>query len=421
MTRILEALAAAGARSFAEVRAFCEAPPLALRVTELGPLYSLRYQKNKSDFRSQVVRQARGIVLEKETNRIISWAFDKFYEYGEAAPSYTERPNLRLSVTNPGLRYERKYDGVLIKVVRRPGDALLVSTNGCIDAATAPISGPCRGSASSVALGFLSGADGDLGALLAPCEQRHLRQAFAEAGGLDLPYEEGACYVFELLHPDVPTVIPATGGATLVHLSTRRLAGDFSELPPEGRFHLGGVRPPEVLRFPSFGACRAVARLLPWDDEGFVATDAAGTRIKVKSDAYKAMQRLLVGDSDVEEEDAVAVALTLRHAAAPLPAAKAALIDLWRKRAEAFAAGCLARVAAAHGSLPRGGSSARGGRARLEASLGGRVPKTVRAAVAGAVFDGLPELSAPAPDALLDALRQTGISMADLCGAFRAA
>lgn len=49
-----------------------------------------RYRRGESDFRSHVVRQARGIVLEKETNRIVSWAFDKFYEYGEDAPTYKE-------------------------------------------------------------------------------------------------------------------------------------------------------------------------------------------------------------------------------------------------------------------------------------------------------------------------------------------
>jgi len=142
MTQILKALNAVGARSFPEVRAFCEGPPYHLRVSERGGLYGLRYQKPESDFKLHVVRQARGIVLEKDTNRIVSWGFDKFYEYGEDGPSYRNRPTLRKSVSDPSLRYERKYDGVLVKVVKLCGGDLLVSTNGKIDAADAPLLDP---------------------------------------------------------------------------------------------------------------------------------------------------------------------------------------------------------------------------------------------------------------------------------------
>lgn len=303
MTRILEAFREGGIQRFLDVQRFCEAPPHRLRVSELGPLYGLRYRRGESDFRSPVVRQARGIVLEKETNRIVSWAFDKFYEYGEDAPSYAERPNLRRSVADPLARYERKYDGVLIKVVRQAGGSLLVSTNGTIDAALAPMRGP------GGRFGF-SGDDGDLGvaghggqgrasSADQPDDQapRSLRQAFAEAGGLALPYQGDLCYAFELLHPDVSTVVPAPQTA-LVHLSTRRLSGDFQELPTQERMDIGGiVRPPEVVHFASFGACRDAARTLPWDDEGFVVADSAGNRVKVKSEAYMAMQRLLADDS----------------------------------------------------------------------------------------------------------------------------
>ena len=369
MTKILEVLNRTGARSFPDACACLAAAPYHLRIAEHGPLYTLRYDKGQSDFRNQVVRQARGIILEKDTNRIVSWAFDKFFEYGEDAPTYRDRPNLRKSVSDPLTRFERKYDGSLIKVVRYPGadDGLLVSTNGRIDASHAPLLSSVGG------CGRHSVTDGDLGseASEAPASAkrgRSFRDLFAEAGGLDLPYEDGVCYMFELLSPEISTVAPAWEPA-LVHLASRALSGDFRELPAEQRFDLGATRLPEVVPLRNFGACREAARLLPWDDEGFVVLDASGIRTKVKSEAYKSMQRLLIGDSEDEDHDALTVALTLHRASAGLPDSPAPLVLAWQRRLEDFAVGCLARLPRALASSARAGLPAQRSRAAMQAAL----------------------------------------------------
>mmetsp|Transcript_68116 Transcript_68116/g.215613 ORF Transcript_68116/g.215613 Transcript_68116/m.215613 type:complete len:444 (+) Transcript_68116:75-1406(+) len=443
MTQILKALNAVGARSFPEVRAFCEGPPYHLRVSERGGLYGLRYQKPESDFKLHVVRQARGIVLEKDTNRIVSWGFDKFYEYGEDGPSYRNRPTLRKSVSDPSLRYERKYDGVLVKVVKLCGGDLLVSTNGKIDAADAPLLDP------EAAYGH-SAPDGDLGRAVSRAKRRgatgspsvpgalapgrSLRQLFAELGGLELPYKEGHCYVFELLHPDVPTVVPAQA-EQLVHLTTRRMTGDFTELPAEQRWGVCGVRPPEVIKFRSFGACRDAAFILPWDDEGFVVADAEGKRTKVKSEAYKAMQRLLVGDSECEDEDALAVALTLDSAKAPMPLGPAQLVTPWRTRLDALLEVCIDRAAAARDLAERSGRSMRARQAAMETALGGRLPRSVRSVMAAACVDwaakggeidrgvdgGAGEDYISQPVAILHAFRRSRVGLGELAAALRAA
>lgn len=367
MSKILELLNREGARHFTDVRALLEARPFRITVSEKGQMYSLRYKKRESDFRSTVVRQARGIVLEKETNRIVSWGFNKFWEYGERAPSFGERPNLRRSVSPPGVRYEKKYDGVLIKVVRLPSGELLVSTNGHLDASDSPMLPP--------------GQDvGTATALLRQGLSRSLKDAFEEAGGFKLPYDSGHCYMFELLHPDHLTVIPA-GEVGLVHLATRRLTGDFDELPPGHRFNITGlVMPPVEVKFPSFSACRDASVFLPWDDEGFVVIDADWNRIKVKSEAFKAMQRLKVGDSECEADDALVVCLTLHDATAALPPEQAPLIQDWRSRLDAFAGSCADRICATRRSS--GGRSSRALRVGLESSLGGRIPRSVRSAIA---------------------------------------
>lgn len=402
MSRILEALHRAGVRHFPDVKAFCEGPPFNLRVAERGNLYALRYNRGESDFRSPVVRQARGIVLEKETNRIVSWAFNKFYEYGEDAPSYRERPNLRQSVADPKARYERKYDGVLIKVVRRPGGELLVSSNGRICASEAPVVVAKSGKRSCTL------------ALAA-----NFYEAFAQAGGLELPYDDDICYAFELMHPDVPTVVPSES-ISLVHLMSRRLCDDFDEVPFDDRFSVSGVVcPPEIVSFRSFGACRNAARMLPWDEEGYVVVDGYGNRIKVKSEAYMAMQRLIVGDSENAANDALAVALTLHHAKARLPLQVAEFVTSWRRRAQSFAETCVERAQLPLATRSRRGQSARSAQSRIETALGGRVPQGARAVIAGAFKQQEARLAEQEvhSSSILSALRRSRLTLDEICSA----
>lgn len=322
-------------------------------------------------------------MLEKDSNRIVSWAFDKFYEFGESAPSFGARPNLRHTVTNASARFERKYDGVLIKVVRLFDGQLLVSTNGRIDAASAPIFGHVADQPESIRLAGDGPANISHRGLDRVAVPMNLKSAFVDAGGFELPYTRGRCYAFELLHPAVMTVVPATA-KRLVHLMTRELHGCYDELPCEERFDVPGmVHPSEAVAFRSFNACRNAARLLPWDDEGFVVVDGK-TRVKVKSDAFRSMQRLLVGDSECPDEDAVAVALTLGRARAPVPPSLAALIGLWRRRAEVLAAGCASRLNPAS-LLAARAQSAHAARTRIEAALGGRMPRAARAVLAAAL------------------------------------
>eukprot|EP00929_Paragymnodinium_shiwhaense_P091040 TRINITY_DN51094_c0_g1_i1.p1 TRINITY_DN51094_c0_g1~~TRINITY_DN51094_c0_g1_i1.p1 ORF type:complete len:416 (+),score=59.32 TRINITY_DN51094_c0_g1_i1:144-1391(+) len=411
MTKVLEALRQAGVRGFPEVKALFEASPYCLQVTERGTLYGLRYDRAASDFRAPVVRQARGLVLRKESNEIVSRAFDKFYEYGEDSPSYRERPNLRRSMSNPNARYEQKYDGTLIKVIRHAGepDGLLVSTNGKIDAGTSlvhrgwfrRVGGTPRGEGIESSYTF--------------------RQAFADAGGLSLDFKEGFCYAFELLHPDVPTVVPATD-VSLVHLMTRRLADDFDELPPEEMMYVPGrVRPAEVAPFKSFGACADAARVLPWDDEGYVVIEESKQRIKVKAHAYKAMQRLLVDDSEYPEADALSVALTLHKSHSKLPCGPVGeAVNDWRRHADRFASTCAARIGACR-QRP-GSQSARKARANIEASLGGRVPRSIRTALASA-FSHVGNSSSGNThvdgNAVLDALRASSLHVEDVLDAVK--
>ncbi|CAK0876103.1 unnamed protein product [Prorocentrum cordatum] len=200
MTRLVEAFREAGIQRFLDVQRFCEAPPHRLRVSELGPLYGLRYRRGESDFRSPLVRQARGIVLEKETNqsdRVLGLRQVLRVRRGRAVLRRAAEPSpvgggppgeIRAQVRRgadqggppgrgepPGLheRHHRRGSG---SEMRGPGGRFGFSGDDGDPGAAGP-----------GGLGAASAAGPPGGP--APAS---LRQAFAEAGGLALPYEERA-------------------------------------------------------------------------------------------------------------------------------------------------------------------------------------------------------------------------------------
>ena len=92
-------------------------------------LVMLKYSQIDSDFKNEIVRECRGLILDEDTFEPVCVPFFKFGNYGE---SYC--PEIDWKSCWVG----EKLDGSLIKIVRI-GNNLLWSTNGTIDAFKAPL------------------------------------------------------------------------------------------------------------------------------------------------------------------------------------------------------------------------------------------------------------------------------------------
>ena len=92
-------------------------------------LIMFKYDQIDSDFKEEIVRECRGLILDENTLEAVCIPFFKFGNYGE---SYV--PDIDWNTA----RVTEKLDGSLIKIVRL-GDDLLISTNGKIDAFYAKI------------------------------------------------------------------------------------------------------------------------------------------------------------------------------------------------------------------------------------------------------------------------------------------
>ncbi|KAJ8600946.1 hypothetical protein CTAYLR_005082 [Chrysophaeum taylorii] len=226
-----------------------------------------------ADLAHLALDHCRGCVYEQDTNRLLCAAFDKFWEVEDHRAA-------DVAVDDDAVVTE-KCDGLLTKVYFVDG-RWRVASNGCIDAFDARFRWGDEiddDDADCVSVGSL-----------------FVEAANATSGGFDKLCEalrQDRCYAFELLHPRARVIAPHVA-PRLVHLLTRALPGG-----EEVEEDLDGdvVARARVLSPNAYAVMPGTTRLarllqftrrLPAYREGFVARDARGRRIKIKSRAYLA-------------------------------------------------------------------------------------------------------------------------------------
>jgi len=238
-------------KSFELVKKIMESAPYNCSVNEEGNLYLIKYNQIRSDFSNKAVRQSRGIILEKETNKIVCWPFDKFFNYGEKYAAKIDWTSARV---------QEKIDGSIIKVFYYNG--WKVATNGTIDAYKAEITN-----------GSKYKTFGDL---------------FNEAEkGLNLfnKLDPEYTYIFELVSPWNRVVVPYKE-IKIFHIGTRN-----NKIGQEVTTDIGVSKPKEY-SFSSLEDVIAMTEHMSYDQEGYVVVDKNWNRVKVKSPAYLAVHKL---------------------------------------------------------------------------------------------------------------------------------
>lgn len=230
-------------------------------------LVMLKYSQFDSDFSLPLVRECRGIVLDEGDGfRVVSYAFDKFGNYGEP---YCPRIDFGSAFVT------EKCDGSLMKIVRNQDGGFLISTNGTINAFDAGISG---------VLGCPFKSFGEV-------FKHVLDERVAMYGDRLLKnIEEGYTYMFEMVSPWTRVVVPyKTENLYLIGVRNNETFAEerFDEHPLAEFFDT-----PKAFRFRTFEECVASAKSLPWDDEGYVVMDGRFNRVKVKSPAWLAVHHL---------------------------------------------------------------------------------------------------------------------------------
>lgn len=248
-------------------RELLENEPYHLKIKEKDNLIIFKYNQIDSDFYNPIVREARGIILDKRDWSVVCRGFDKFGNYGEG---YTSKVNFAKA------RIQEKIDGSIIKLYYYDGQ-WNIATNGMIDAFECELH--------DVAL-FDDDTPQTFGDLFMEAirENCYLELARAFAGNTT-ELNTNKTYIFEVISPYNKVVIsyPQTD---IYHIGTR------DNISGEESVEDIGVPHPQEYTFNSIEDVVTNAKNLPYDVEGYVVVDSNWNRCKVKGAMYLSLHHL---------------------------------------------------------------------------------------------------------------------------------
>ena len=247
-------------------------PPYSVKIsreTMFGRrLVMFKYSQFDSDFMNPLVRECRGIILDEDTFDVVSYAFDKFGNYGEPYCPEIDWKTARVG---------EKLDGSLCKFVKFPDGNLLVSTNGSIDAFKA-------GLQDQIGCPYSTFGELVVEAVRVEAARRNMSASDGKLAWLADMLEPGYTYMFELTSPYNKIVVPQT--ETRLNFLGCRNNETFEEIYFTDHPLAGVFRTPKVFPLGSLEECVSAAKELTLDHEGYVVCDAAFNRVKVKSPLY---------------------------------------------------------------------------------------------------------------------------------------
>lgn len=207
-----------------------------------------------SDFNLPIVRECRGIILEKGTWNVVCRAFDKFGNYGE---DYVPSIDWEYSAI-----VTEKIDGSLIKVFNYK-NKWRIATNNSINAFDCKIE-EARYS-------------GSFGELFVETFEKHYGSF--DDWTSDMPYYT---YMFELVSPYTQVVIPYAE-SDIFYLGCRSNATGIEQGFFENDYDF---KTPKIYPLTSLEAVQKAAAALPYTEEGYVVVDKFYNRCKIKSPEY---------------------------------------------------------------------------------------------------------------------------------------
>lgn len=236
-------------------------PPYSLSIKRKDTRILFKYSQIESDFSLDIVKEARGLILEDKTWKVICYPFNKFFNFGE---EYADNIDWESAVV------ETKEDGSLIKIYFY-NDEWKIATNGTIDAEDAELqSGPYK-------------------------NFRQLFDAAAKKCHFDFSrLNRYFTYCCEICS-EFNIIICPQSEIRLIHIGTRNNR-TFQEVETDI-----GIPHPQRYALSSLEDCIAMAKTFDFTKEGFVVKDKNYNRIKVKSEDYVRVHRLANNGSMTEE------------------------------------------------------------------------------------------------------------------------
>ena len=231
------------------------------RHSNFNNLVCLKYSQLESPLGEKIVQQCRGIILDEANNwEIVSYPYDKFFNYGE---SYA--PSLDWDTA----RVYEKLDGSLMTLYYYQQE-WQVQSSGMADG-TGEVNG-------------------------FKCTFAELFWKVWHDNNYQLPIETNCCFMFELMTPYNRVVVRQNSNSLVLHGVRDRLSLKESE-PNNWRdkykWQVVETYPLQTLA----EIIELTNKLDPMESEGYIVCDARFNRIKIKSPNYVAIAHLRSGFS----------------------------------------------------------------------------------------------------------------------------
>lgn len=232
--------------------------PYNLRINTQGKYAVLTYLPG-ADFSEKICCEARGLIIDTETYKVVRMAFEKFFNIDEPFAATIDWSTAKAS---------EKIDGSIMSVWYADGE-WHVSTNSVIDARNARVCYNIRIASNITFYDVFMKA--------------------AKNSGLDFDkLNKNYCYTFELTSPETRVII-VYNECKLYHLLTR----DMTTLEEVNEDI--GVEKPKLYALQSEEDIRNTVSQFDESHEGVVVVDANGNRVKIKTEKYFTMHKSLTG------------------------------------------------------------------------------------------------------------------------------
>ncbi len=238
--------------NFTSIKQLLENDPYHLIIKEdnqFPTLYMLTYDRNQSNLFNEVVKQCRGIILEKETNKIICYTFNKGIDANDSCPSELDWNSTKV---------ELSIDGTQIRLFYY-NNQWQYSTTRCIDARKAR---------------WFS--------------NKSFYNLFQDVE-FQIDYtklDTNCCYSFVLCHP-LNRIVVNYEMPYLVHVLTRDLT-TLEELD----VNIGVEKPQIYTDFLSYDDVIKESKYGERLEEGFMLSDSKKNRVKIKNVVYDKVKDL---------------------------------------------------------------------------------------------------------------------------------
>lgn len=230
-----------------------EQPPYNITINEDNDYLLLKYNMLESDFTQPLVKECRGLIIDKYTWKPVALSFKKFWNIQE--PLHDEIDWRTACV-------QEKIDGSKILIwYNVHKNKWQVSTSGMLDAYKAGVNG----------------------------FNKTYGQLFDEAlealkENIFYYMDPDCCYTFELVSPESRIVVPYK--KTEIYFLGFRNKFTFEEFSPKDSALTDFIKTPKVYPLKSLEDCIKATEKMGFDEEGFVVVDKNWNRVKIKSPAY---------------------------------------------------------------------------------------------------------------------------------------